>query len=175
MKNQKGFTLKELVILLMIIAVLGIIVASPEAQAEFSIAGGQDFLKNQGAGYAEIRWRGTLSENGLFGTNWGDRFGYSLYAGDANTYGVDVFQTWDKFMFGLGVEAADNDINVVASTAGYELLFEWAFTEHWAVSYKHRSNCRQICRKVPGLGILPKGSENKTNGGFNFLMVRYTF
>jgi hypothetical protein len=148
-------------------------------ESEFSLAGGPDVHKDKGDRYAEIRYRETLSENGFLGLGVGDRFGYSLYAGEHNTYGADIFQTWGRFMFGFGIEAADNNEEVVQSTAGYELLFEWAITEHWAASLKHRSNCRQICGGVPDyvpiIGQLPHGSDDKTNGGYNWLMLRYTF
>lgn len=158
-----------------LIGLLLLFIISTNAYSEFSLAAGQDFHKDIGKGYGEIRWRGTLSNNGLFGTGWGDRFGYSLYAGESNTYGIDAFQTWGRFTFGFGIEAADSDVHVVDSDGGYELLFEWAFTEHWAASMKHRSNCRQICRNVPGLQVLPKGHDDRSNTGYNFLMVRYSF
>jgi hypothetical protein len=144
-------------------------------ESEFSLALGRYVHKDKGKGYGEARYRETLSENGFLGTGIGDRFGYSLYIGESNTYGADLFQNWGNFMFGFGIEAADNNETVVESTAGYELLFEYAITPNWAISLKHRSNCRQICESVPGMKILPHGSKDKANGGFNFLMLRYTF
>lgn len=144
-------------------------------ESEFSLALGADVHKDMGKKYGELRYREILSENGLFGWGLGDDFGFSLYAGEMNTYGVDIYLTFGKLMLAWGAELADRTNEVVDSNGGYELLIEYAFTEHWALGIKHRSNCRQICSKVPGLSFLPKGDDDKTNGGYNFLVLRYTF
>ena len=140
----------------------------------FSIAAGTDVHKAIGYEYGEIRYRELLytfeEEDGFW-----DTFGFSLYAGSMTTFGADLYITHNQWMFGWGIEGANSNEEVVDSTGGYELLVEYAFTEHWALSLKHRSNCRQICRKIPGFDLLPKGDEDKTNGGFNWLMVRYAF
>jgi len=144
-------------------------------ESEFSLALGRDIHKAPEQNYGEIRYREVLSENGLFGWGLGDDFGFSLYAGEMNTYGADIYLTFGKMMFAWGAEIADRTDDVVDSNGGYELLIEYAFTEHWALGIKHRSNCRQICDQVPGFSVLPKGDEDKTNGGYNFLVLRYTF
>lgn len=179
--KQKGFTLSELSRLLCIIAVLGLLVFSSTSEAkEFTIFGGEshfsaavgaDTYKISGKIYGEVRYRENLyifEEGGYWGTE--STFGYSLYAGTMYTLGGDLYITHNKWMFGVGIEGAEADKEVVDSVGGYELLVEYEITKHWALSLKHRSNCRQICRH---LKFMPKGSENKRNGGYNFLLLRY--
>jgi len=181
--NQKGFTLSELSRVLCILAVIALVAFSSDSKAEgftilggdsnFSVATGPDIHKITGKMYAEFRYRETLynfKEGGYWGTE--STIGYSLYAGTMVTFGGDLFLTHNKWMFGFGIEGAEADKEIVDSVGGYELLVEYAFTEQWAVSLKHRSNCRQICRH---LKFMPKGSESKRNGGFNFLMIRYSW
>ncbi len=143
-------------------------------ESNFSLALGTDIHKALGHVYGEFRYRETLH---VFeeDTYW-DEFGFSLYTGSMITFGGDLYITRNNWMFGFGLEGAKSDDEVVDSTGGYELLIEYALPwEHWAISLKHRSNCRQICRAVPGLDWMPKGDENKSNGGFNWIMLRYTF
>ncbi len=178
--NQKGFTLSELIKVLLIIAVLGLVVFSSDSQAEgltlfggeseISLAYGPDIHKDLGKKYWEFRYRETLH---IFqeDTYW-DEFGFSAYSGSMYTLGGDLWITRNNWMFGFGVEGAKRDSDVVDSTGGYELLIEYKITKQWALSLKHRSNCRQICRNIP---FLPKGDEDLSNGGFNFLMARYNF
>ena len=172
--KQQGFTLKELICILIIIAVLGVIVA-PKAEANegFSVAGGLDFIHDQGLEYAELRWRDNLMDDGLFG--YGDSFGWTLYGGSMETVGIGIYNTWGPLLIGWGAEAADPQEDVVETEGGYEILIEYAMTEHWALSLKHRSNCRDVCRNIPGLDALPKGAMDKSNKGFNYLMLRFTF
>ena len=143
-------------------------------ESEFSLAFGPDIYKEVGKKYGELRYRETLylfKGDGIWGGFW-DEFGYSAYAGSMTTLGLDLYITHNQWMFGWGIEGARKNTDVVDSTGGYELLIEYAFTEQWALSLKHRSNCRQICRNI---SFLPKGDEDKSNGGFNFLLLRYMF
>ena len=135
----------------------------------FSLASGSDIHKAIGYEYGEVRYRETLYN---FKGDFWDDFGFSLYAGTMMTLGGDLYLTHNKWMYAIGIEGAESDEDVVDSVGGYELLVEYAVTEHWALSLKHRSNCRQICRH---LDFMPKGDEDKSNGGFNWLLIRYSF
>ncbi len=138
-------------------------------ESNLSIAAGTDIHKALGYDYGEVRYRETLYE---FESDFWDEFGFSLYAGTMMTLGGDLYVTHGNWMYGWGIEGAKSNEDVVDSIGGYELLVEYEMTEHWAISLKHRSNCRQICRN---LDFMPKGSQDKSNGGFNWLMLRYTF
>ena len=139
-------------------------------ESNFSLAYGPDIHKAPQQNYGEMRYRETLH---VFeeDTYW-DEFGYSLYVGGMYTLGADLYITRNKWMFGWGIEGAKRNSDVVDSTGGYELLIEYEIAEQWALSLKHRSNCRQICRNLP---FMPKGDEELANGGYNFLMLRYIF
>ena len=181
--KQKGFTLSELARVIFITTILGLVVVSFDSKADgeftlfgepgvFSIAAGTDLYKAVGYDYGEFRYREKLH---TFEDSYWTTFGFSLYGGGMFTLGADFYITRNKWMYAFGIEGAKRNEEVVDSVGGYELLVEYAMTEHWAISFKHRSNCRQICREVPGLDLLPKGGEDKTNGGFNWLMIRYSW
>lgn len=142
----------------------------PSAQAGVSIAGGQDFGFAKGQQYGEIRY-----SHDLYEFDGGNIFGASAYLGSMNTKGAGIYFKGEYLLFGIGVETADEDEDVVDTTDGYELRLEVKVAEHWSVGVKHRSNCSVVCREVPVMNGMKKGPEDKSNHGFNFVIVRYEF
>jgi len=163
---------KELLLTLMLLLPLSA-TADPftlaGGESKFSLAAGPDVHQDQGKIYGEFRYRETLH---TFRGDFWDEFGFSLYTGSMITIGGDLYITHGSWMYGLGIEGAKKDTEVVDSTGGYELLIEYGFNAQWALSFKHRSNCRTFCRH---LSFMPKGDKDKKNGGFNFIMLRYSF
>ena len=160
---------------ILVLALLPLTVSAEQYDFNLSIASGTDFIHDKGKSYSEIRWRQNLVILEPSDNMWKpDTIGYSIYAGSMSTKGIGIYATWGKFLFGWGPEYADIG-EFVPTEHGYELLAEYAFTESWAVSIKHRSNCRDVCRRVPGLDVLKKGPEDEHNQGYNYITLRYTF
>ena len=135
------------------------------ANADVSIASGFDFLHDKGKPYTEIRYHGE------------DWKYWTVYAGTDNTFGGDLYYTlFKQWEVGFGIEHANGgEDSKVETEAAYQGRIDYNIDEHWAVSYKHRSNCKDLCRQFPGLSWMPKGSEDKHNSGLNYITLRYTF
>jgi len=147
------------------------LILSGSAYADgFSVAGGADVGFDAGRTYGEIRYSHDLYEfdNGI-------NLGASGYLGSMNTKGIGIHIKDGSLLFGIGVEYADANYDTVNSEHGYELRAEWEFVDQWSVGIKHRSNCATVCRKVPLMDNMKKGSDDKNNHGFNYLIVRYEF
>ena len=143
------------------------------ADYELSIAGGLDVIHTQDTDipdeYAEIRYRSIIDRD--LDKKWIDHWGWSVWGGMYDTVGVGIFGTYGPFMVNWGPEYSEPR-RLVSTHWGYDTTLEYKINTNWAISLKHRSNCKSFCRKVPGFQILPKGGKDTHNSGFNYLMVR---
>lgn len=149
---------------------VALILSGPACADGFSVAGGADVAHDPGEMYGEIRY-----SHDLYEFDSGINFGASAYLGSMSTKGIGIYAKGESLLFGFGVEYADANHDTVNSEHGYELRAEWEFVDQWSIGIKHRSNCATICRKVPFLDNMKKGSADKNNHGFNYLIVRYEF
>ena len=150
-------------------------------ESHWSVAAGFDFIHTEDEDdeaqaldkeYYEVRYRGQLY---TYSDNFVDTFGWSAYVGNKDTIGLGIYGTSGPFLFGWGIEAAEPDA-LTSTEGGYELLLEWKLAADWAVSLKHRSNCKAVCDgRIPGLDLLPHGDEDTHNRGWNYLTLRYIF
>lgn len=150
-------------------------------ESEFSIAYGVDIKHsnddnleddNLDDRYYEVRYRSQLFD--LETENVDSQIGWAAYAGAKNTIGLGLYGTFGPFLAGVGVESADED-ELTSTQGGYELMLEWRFHDDFALSLKHRSNCKYVCEKVPFMDVLPHGSDSTHNRGWNYLTLRYNF
>ena len=158
--------------------ILILALTSTNAFAELSMAYGVDVIHSYDPDidetweYGEIRYSHMLGTANVFSKP--REYGWHGYVGSNDTVGIGLYGKFDDWKFGWGVEFAEPN-ELTSTEGGYELLVEYALTEHWALSLKHRSNCRDVCTKVPFMDILPHGDEDTSNRGANYLTVRYTF
>lgn len=151
--------------------IVGLLFLTPfTASAGFSVATGVEIGYAEGQQYTEIRYQHDLHK-----FDGGNIFGISGYVGSMNTKGIGMYVIDTPVLYGIGVETADRDEDVVATKKGYEIRLEWFITEQLSLGLKHRSNCSVLCRNVPVLNGFPKGPEDENNHGFNFLILRYDF
>lgn len=148
--------------------------------SEFSIAAGVDIIHSNDNDleesvddeYWEIRYRHKLFELDSLLIDSG--IGFNIHAGAKDTIGVGLYGTFGPFLAGLGIESAEKDL-LTSTQGGYEIMLEWRFHTDWALSLKHRSNCKYVCEQVPLMDVLPHGSESTHNRGWNYLTLRYNF
>jgi len=143
---------------------LSLLLLPLSSNAEFSIAGGQEFIHDDRVDEQSFELR-------YFGEEWKH---WTAYIGNNNTIGGDLYYTNGSVEYGFGIEYAD-ELELVGTNMAYQLRIDYNINEDWSVGVKHRSNCKDVCRNVPGLSWLPKGPEDESNTGYNFLMVRYKF
>lgn len=128
----------------------------------FSLALGADVIHDTTPLYTEVRYT-----KGPYST-W-----VGLDEGDGLRVGVDgKIYSKGPVSFHLGTILARKD-DEVGTLARYELRLAWTFGKVGAIELIHESNCRSICRDVPGLSILPHGPDGKSNSGENKLVWRF--
>jgi hypothetical protein len=120
---------------------------------------GADVIHQPGAPYLEVR---------------DQRTHYSIYAALLSSQprvGADlrVFSL-GGLSFHAGAELATPN-EIVGTPLRYELRFAYNLGPHTVVQWVHESNCKKLCKQVPGMSVLPHGTGSRANSGENFLTL----
>ena len=133
---------------------------------------GFDVAHDPSEPFAELRYIDTRTPF-FHGTKYA--LGWSAFVGTKNTIGAEIFYPYEQWEFGLGIEYSDVVEDVVGTEGKYNLRIGYNITEQWSVQLLHKSNCSYVCERVPLMDVLPHGSEDKVNHGYNYLSLSYRY
>lgn len=151
------------------ILMLLLVVFSGTASADFALSYGVDIIHDEGAPYTELRY---IETDDLFFSEEDYAFGWSAFLGTDNTFGGEFYYPYKNWEVGVGVEYSDAVVDVVETEWKYQFRVGYNFTESLSLQVFHKSNCRDVCTKLP-LDFLPHGPQDKSNKGFNYLSLMY--
>ncbi len=139
------------------------------AQSEWAIGTGWDGRHDQGRNYTELRY---IDTELFFEDKWYE-FGWQAFLGTDETIGLEMYFPLKNWELGWGVEHSTFEEDIVETEWKYQIRIGYNFTDQLSAQLWHKSNCRDICTKVPGLSILPHGNDTQSNRGLNYVGLQY--